>query len=60
MPTLKFAVLAVALFGVLGATINAELSLAQQGAFSVEDAYAQMGGMPFEGVGLPVTLARNS
>lgn len=48
MPKFKFAVIAAALFGMFGATADAELSLAQRGIFTVEDAYSQMGGMPFE------------
>lgn len=48
MPKFKAVVIAAALFGMFGATANAELSLARRGVFTVEDAYGQMGGMPFE------------
>jgi hypothetical protein len=48
MPKFRFAVIAAALFGMFGATADAELLLAQRGVFTVEDAYSQMGGMPFE------------
>lgn len=47
MPKFKFAVIAAALFGMFGATADAELLLARRGVFTVEDAYSQMGGMPF-------------
>jgi hypothetical protein len=48
MSKFKSAVAIVALIGMFGATVDAELSLAQQRVFTAEDAYAQMGGLPFE------------
>lgn len=54
MPKFKFAAIVAALFGMFGASVDAELSLARQGVFTIEDAYTQMGGMPFE-LSTPVT-----
>lgn len=48
MTKFKSGVIAVALIGMFGATVDAELSLARQRVFTAEDAYAQMGGLPLE------------
>lgn len=48
MPKFKCAVIAAALFGMFSAAADAELLLAQRCGFTAEDAYTQMGGIPFE------------
>ena len=58
MRTFKFCLTAATALGLFGMVANAEIAMAQSGAFTAEDAYAQMGGMPFQMAELAVTVAQ--
>ena len=48
MSGFKYALIALAIIGSSSGLAHAELRLAQKGMFTADDAYSQMGGMPFE------------
>ena len=49
-----FALIAIVVLASTGLVARAELSMARRGAFTAEDAFSQMGGMPFQMADLPM------
>ncbi|WP_336491151.1 hypothetical protein [Methylobacterium nigriterrae] len=60
MRAFKSGAIAAAAFGIFGLVASAELSLAQRGALTMDDTYAQMGGMTFQVAKLPMVLAKKA
>ncbi|WP_336491745.1 hypothetical protein [Methylobacterium nigriterrae] len=60
MRQFKAALVAVAVLASTGLVARAELSMAQSGSVMMDEAYAQMGGLPFRVTDLPAHPAKKA